>query len=283
MVLKVKNFRPIRSGPGVVPALVVDLEDADGRRLTGRGEMGAAAGLPVEADDLDDADLAVGRGRRCHRAAADQAMLGLGLAHRDVGEADGDVLADQIVDRSFERAQAVVVGAGHVEIHARRAVLGHLHSRYQGAVEALEDQRVQDVRVGVELAHLAPEGRIDCRLDAARDVALGVEQVPKLAGGIVKAGDLGLAALPAQDAAVGELAATARIERRARQHDPAGPQTRLPRSAGSRLRAAHDIKDACRLVDRTAWRVLAKIARVHRARDGAAARAKASTNGRAGQ
>src|SRR5436853_7762551 len=84
--------------PSVVATLVVDLEDADGRRASGRGEVRAAAGLAVESDDLDDADLAIGCRRRRHRAAADQATLGLGLMHGHVGEGHGDVLADQVVD-----------------------------------------------------------------------------------------------------------------------------------------------------------------------------------------
>src|SRR5690348_5438434 len=47
----------------IVAAFVVDLQHADRRRGASRGEMGAAAGLSVEASDLDDANLAVGRRR----------------------------------------------------------------------------------------------------------------------------------------------------------------------------------------------------------------------------
>src|SRR5690349_13569700 len=45
----------------VVPALVVDLEDAYRRRRSGRAEMRSPTGLPVETDDLDHPDLPVGR------------------------------------------------------------------------------------------------------------------------------------------------------------------------------------------------------------------------------
>ena len=81
----------------------------------------------------------------------------------------GDILADQVVDRLLEGAQAIVVGPGHVEIHARRTVVVHLHAGDEGTVEGLEDQGVQDVRVGVELAHHAAEVGIDRGLDAAGD------------------------------------------------------------------------------------------------------------------
>ena len=56
------------------------------------------------------------------------------------------------------------------------------------------------------------------------DFALAVEQMPQLAGGDLEAHDLGLAALPANDAAIGELAAAAGIERRLGQRDLAGPR-----------------------------------------------------------
>ncbi len=70
-------------------------------------------------------------------------MLGVSLVHRHVGDRYGDVLANEIVHRAFKTAQAFVVGARQVEIHARRPVLGHLHACHQRAIELLEDQRVQ--------------------------------------------------------------------------------------------------------------------------------------------
>src|SRR5258708_37348844 len=47
----------------IVPALVLDLEDPEPARGPGRAEMRAAAGLAIEADDLDDANFAVRRRR----------------------------------------------------------------------------------------------------------------------------------------------------------------------------------------------------------------------------
>src|SRR4029077_5318905 len=102
MVSKSQVFRLIRGAwrperdadAAVVTPLVVDLEDADGRRIARRGEMGAAAGLSIEANDLDDADPAVGRGRRRHRAAADQPAFRLSLGHREGGEGHWGGLGD---------------------------------------------------------------------------------------------------------------------------------------------------------------------------------------------
>ncbi len=110
-----------------------------------------------------------------------------------------------------------------VEIHACRTVLGHLHAGDQSAVEALEDQGVQDVRAGMELAHGSAKVGIDDRLDASRKFSLGVEQMPELARTDLEANHPGLAAVPAQDAAVGELPSSAWVERRFGERDLAGP------------------------------------------------------------
>ena len=78
--------------------------------------------------------------------------------HRHVDEVEGHVLPDDVVDRTLEGAQAVVVGPRHVEIHARGSVVGHLHAGHQRSIEMLEYQRVQHVGVGMELTHLpAPD------------------------------------------------------------------------------------------------------------------------------
>jgi hypothetical protein len=65
--------------------------------------------------------------------------------------------------------------------------------------------------------------RIDGRFDGTRYLALRVEEMPELAGGIVEAGDPRLTVLPAKHTAIGKLAAAARIERRYRQDDFARP------------------------------------------------------------
>ncbi len=60
------------------------------------------------------------------------------------------------------------------------AVLGHLNAGHQRAIEVLEDQRVHDVGIGMELPHPASEVRIHDRLDGTFRLGLGVKQVPEL-------------------------------------------------------------------------------------------------------
>src|SRR5262245_13958346 len=137
--------------------------------------MRATARLPIEADNLDNADFAV-RGRWWgDGTAAYQATLGLRLGHRYVNELHADVLHDHVVDRPLQRPQVIVVGCLDVEIHARRAVLVHLNPGDQGPVEALEDERIEDVRAGMELSHGAAEIGVDAGFDAAGNLSLRVE------------------------------------------------------------------------------------------------------------
>src|SRR6266850_6983545 len=148
----------------VVAALVVDLEDADAARAAGGREMRAAAGLPVESDDLDDAHAAVGRGRRRHRAATDQPGLGREGVGGDPGDAQRQVLADDVVELRLQRAQPVVVHVGKIEVRARRTVVVQLGAGDERALEHLEDERVEHVGVGVQLGLERAERRIDRRL-----------------------------------------------------------------------------------------------------------------------
>jgi len=236
-----------------------------------RGKMRPATGLAIESEDLDDADPAVRRRRRCYRPTADQAGRGLRLVHRHVEEVERDVLTNEVVDRSFERAQAIVVGGGDVEIHARRAVVGHLHAGHQRTVELLEDQRIQHVRAGVELAHPAAEVGIDDGLQLARHLARRIEQMPELAGRHFEPGDLRLTASPANDAAVGELATTAGIERRVAEHDLARPRIGHFGLEGQSLRMVVAIEVHCPQVGQSTSSVLAKIEVLRFAQDDRAA------------
>src|SRR5579875_190374 len=179
--------------------------------------MGAAAGLAIKAGDLHDADLAVRRGRRRYRSAPDQPMLRLRRFERDIVETEAEVLPNDVIDRRFERAQAIVVGAGHVEIHARAAVLIHLYAGHQRPIEALIDEGIEDMGIGVELPHDAAESRIHDRLDGAADLALGVQKMPEPGALVFEPDHAGLALLPAERAAICRLPAAARIERRLRQ------------------------------------------------------------------
>src|SRR5262245_42437072 len=117
-VEKSRFFGQTDAHPPVVAAFVVDLEDADGWGLAGRREMRAAAGLTIEAFDLDDANFAIWRRGRCDRATPDESGRGLRLMHRDIVNVYRDVLTDQVIDRSLKCTQAVVVRAGQVEVHA---------------------------------------------------------------------------------------------------------------------------------------------------------------------
>src|SRR5881394_721265 len=107
----------------IVPAFVLDLEDANGARRSGRAEVRSAAGLAVEADDLDDADLSIQRRWRRDRLGPDQAWLVIGFVDSHVSITDLEVLPDHVIDRAFERTELVVVGVRHIEVHARGSVL----------------------------------------------------------------------------------------------------------------------------------------------------------------
>lgn len=117
------------------------------------------------------------------------------------------------------RAQLVVVGAGHVEIHARGAVVSHLHAGDQRAVELLEHKSIEHVCGGVHLAHRAAEIGIDLGLHNARQRDRIGQRDPQGAVDQLEAGDLVFALVAADQAAIGELPATAGIERQLRQPD----------------------------------------------------------------
>src|SRR6185369_3577734 len=108
----------------VVAALVFDLQDLHFRDIAQRIQMRTAAGLAVEADDIDDAHLAVLGRRRRYRAAAQKAWHRLGYFEIFISTDHGKVLADGVVHWAGQRPEFVVVGARHVEIHARGGVVG---------------------------------------------------------------------------------------------------------------------------------------------------------------
>ena len=85
-----------------------------------------------------------------------------------IGVAHGQVLPDRVVHGGLEGAEAVIVGVGQVEVHADGAVVIELRARHQRTSELLVDEGVQDMGVGVELAHQIPEARIDRCLHHAR-------------------------------------------------------------------------------------------------------------------
>jgi hypothetical protein len=185
--------------------------------------MGAAARLAVEPRDLDHPDRPIGLGRGSDRATAQKPALRLREVGGHVHLPDRQVLADGVVDRWLERSHAVVVGPRQVEVDSRGAVLPDLGARDERPVEGLEGERVDDVQVGVELAHLPPERRLHRAQHRSFHHRRGVRQnVPDGDAFHRDPRDAHRAAAPAKDAAVGRLPATARVERRAAQPDHAG-------------------------------------------------------------
>jgi GNAT superfamily N-acetyltransferase len=164
--------------------------------------------------------FAVGGRRRGNAARPDQAGLVDGVIHRHVAVADGEILADRVVDGAVERAKPLVIGIRQVEIHARGAVGIHLHAGNERSVELLVDEGIEQVGVGMQLAHHLAEVGIDHGFDAARQLAIVGQQNPHASAIRLETGDRHILALPADQAAVGELASAARKERRLGQHDP---------------------------------------------------------------
>ena len=118
------------------------------------------------------------------------------------------VLADRVVDRRLERPHAVVVGPGEVEVDSRGAVVPDLGARDERPVEGLEGERVDDVQVGVELAHLAPERRVHHAQHRSLHHHRGaLQHVPDGDTLRLDPRDAHRPAAPAKDAAVGRLPA----------------------------------------------------------------------------
>ena len=172
---------------------------------------------------------------------ADHAGLGGSVGGRYVGGAHRKVLVDHVIDRRLERApEALVIGRGEVEVHPRGAVRVQLRARDKRSLELLEDQGVEDMRAGVELAHQLAELGVDGRLHRARDLHGGREDVPELPARYFHADDR-------------HLAPAASAPRRGRPADPPPPgwngvsRARAPRDArrrrGSRWSAPRDVRD----------------------------------------
>ena len=150
--------------------------------------------------------------------------IDFGFCPGHLGCADREVAQDHVVHRRFEGAQAVVVGAGKVEVDPKRAIGGKLRAGEKRAAEFLIDETVEDVRERVELAHELPERRIDAEEHRPRELGCALEFVPDAFGRRRKPDDLDLAFRPGEPAAVGKLAAAAGKERRVGDKDGAWPR-----------------------------------------------------------
>ena len=142
----------IRNGPGL-------------RRVR---QVRAAARLAVDAVDLDDPQLPVGRRRRGDRQAAHEPGDVGRVAGVDVHAAHVDAAADHVVDAGVEAAQHVVVDLREVEVHAPGAVGVDLGAGDERAGEAVVDEGVEDVRVGVQLGDPRAVFGVDAHDDRAR-------------------------------------------------------------------------------------------------------------------
>lgn len=186
--------------------------------------MRAAARLAVEPVDLDDPHEPVGRRRRRDRARAQQPACLLRVGERHVARAHRQIAAHDIVHFGLQRAQAIVIGVGQIEIDARGAIGVHLHARHERAVEIAIDERVEHVQIGMQLAHRAAERGVDARLHVADDLDAVREFDPEAAAVLAETGDGLDAAFPSNRAQIGQLAAAARIERMPRQAHCARPR-----------------------------------------------------------
>ena len=183
--------------------------------------MRAAADLPIERADLDDAHGAIRRRRRHDRAGADEPALLRRLLQWNVSVADRKVGTDRFVDRPLKRLQTLVLRIRQVKIHARGAILVQLDTRHQRAVKSLKHERVEQVRVGVQLAHHLTEIRIDQRLDLAVQLERLLQQHPDVVIEPLEPGDIDFAIRPVQPSPIGKLPAPAGKKRLfGQQHAP---------------------------------------------------------------
>src|SRR3954447_9416793 len=83
--------------PAVLLALLLDVGDGDAANLAGAADMGAAAGLEVDALDLDEAHAA-GAARRLHRHGLDERRVGVELLVVDPALGDGRGAGDERVE-----------------------------------------------------------------------------------------------------------------------------------------------------------------------------------------
>ncbi|KAH0442898.1 hypothetical protein KCU90_g1562, partial [Aureobasidium melanogenum] len=210
------------SDPAIATPLVLDLHDADRSRLRRIGQMRAAAGLPVQVADLDDSHGAVGGRRGRHREAADQTLRRLRFRCADVIGSHIHGAADHLVDRFLQQAQRVVVRFGQIEIHPGSAVGIDLRAGHERPGEALIDESVKNMRGGMKLGDGGTPGRVDGHVHGAIQFERLVEQMPQHAAFRRHAGNVRDALRVRQHRRVRHLAAAARMQGRAPQHDRAG-------------------------------------------------------------
>ena len=127
--------------------------------------------------------------------------------------------ADDVVDAGVEAAQHLVVDLGEVEVHPPGAVGVDLRAGDERAGEAVVDEGVEDVRVGVQLSDPRPVLGVDAHDDRVPHLGIGVEQVPDDVVDRLDGDDRYSAAGVVEPADVADLTAAAGVQRRAVEHD----------------------------------------------------------------
>src|SRR5579859_2950698 len=202
-------------------ALALDLGHLDAADRCGAGHVGAAVGLLVQADDVDDPDLLDLR-RDQVGGGPDDVGQGEGLVPGQHPRVDAPVGADLGVARRLDRVPEAVGHVRQVEVHPRGQRL-HVPPGDQRP-EVAEHHAAQNVQAGVGAhqrgAPVVLERAADRGAWWRQRVTLGRDQVQVVA--LARAGDAGLHPAPQQHAVIGRLAAAAGVERRPVQDDALG-------------------------------------------------------------
>src|SRR5215208_4883662 len=142
----------------VLLALLLDVGDGDAADLAGAADMGAAAGLEVDALDLDEAHAA-GAARRLHRHGLDEGGVGVELRVGDPALADGGVAGDERV-QLLGQVGLVEPGLGNVEVEPAVALADGAAGDREGQHDAQEMERGVDAHALV--TPLPVDRRRDC-------------------------------------------------------------------------------------------------------------------------
>ncbi len=202
----------------VLPALALDLGHRDRADLGGIADVGAAAGLQIDAGDLHQADPARA-GRRLDRHRADKLRLGGEILVADPARGHGVRRGDQRVeafgDRSLVEARprnikvepAPAVGdlaAGHCPRHdAAQQVQAGMHAHQPMAPLPIDLGNHLATRLGQRRAGVGNMDHLVERIALHR-----IDDCDRLSG------------WQAQKAGIARLAAARRIEHRAVEPDP---------------------------------------------------------------
>jgi hypothetical protein len=147
----------------------------EGADLAGGAEVGSAAGIAVDAGNLDDAYVAGAVGQLAQVAGGEH---GFGFGARDVARRDGAVLGDDVVDEILDVFEAMGDGAaGEVDGGSGFAEV----EGDGGRVELAEEDGGEEVLAGVLLHVVEAAGPVDAAFDFGADGEWLADEVPDLA------------------------------------------------------------------------------------------------------